>query len=400
LLFVLIALVALQVPFIYRRYQLGKVAEKIAATNASRIVRTDDKYDEYVGIIHAHTFLGGHSNAKFDELIKGANDAEVDFVMMTEHWSDDYDTAALTLNGKYGRTLFIGGNEIDTSDGDRFLMIPGSAEAASLRTRSTDAVLSKLNAEQRLGLITYPEKYNSWNAAFDGIEVFSLHTSAKAINKFTGPLDILWSGRAYPQLTFAQYFRRPDANLARFDEASQTREISLFAGTDAHSNIGFHLFGDDAGHKFLDFKLDPYGFSFSMARVHTLLPKGTPLTRESAVEAIKRGRNYVGIDALGDSSGFSFTVTSCEDTNETMGVRSEICNDFGPSQAKFKIFSPLNARIVVLRNGEKFAEYPNSTSIDFETKQGGAYRVEVYRDDLGEPFSGMPWIMSNPIYLR
>jgi len=30
----------------------------------------------------------------------------------------------------------------------------------------------------------------------------------------------------------------------------------------------------------------------------------------------------------------------------------------------------------------------------------GVYRVEVYREDLGEPFSKMPWIMSNPIYVR
>lgn len=386
----LIALVALQVPFIYRRYQLGKVAEKIAASNQSRIVRSDDKFDEYVGIIHAHTFLGGHSNAKFDELIKGANDAGVDFVIMTEHWSDDYDTAALTLNGKYGRTLFIGGNEIDTADGDRFLMIPGSAEAASLRKLSTDAVLAKLHAEQRLGLITYPEKYNSWNADFDGIEVFSLHTSAKAINKFTGPLDIIWSGRAYPQLTFAQYFRRPDANLAKFDEASQKRRVTLFAGTDAHSNIGFHLFGDDAGHKFLDFKLDPYAFSFSMARVHLVLPKGTELTKESAIGAIRGNYFYTGIDALGDTSGFRFDAFGTFD--------KDLKPIAGPLELVVR--SPLPGKIVILKNGLVFAERSGQSEISVPSDGPGVYRVEVYRDDLGEPFSQMPWIMSNPIYLR
>lgn len=390
LLFVLIALVALQVPFIYRRYQLGKVAEKIAASNASRIVRTDDKYDEYVGIIHAHTFLGGHSNAKFDELIKGANDAGIDFVMMTEHWSDDYDTSALTLNSKYGRTLFIGGNEIDTADGDRFLMIPGSSEAASLRRSSTDAVLAKLHAEQRLGLITYPEKYNSWNAAFDGIEVFSLHTSAKAINKFTGPFDVIWSGRAYPQLTFAQYFRRPDANLARFDEASQKRRVTLFAGTDAHSNIGFHLFGDDAGHKFLDFKLDPYAFSFSMARVHILLAKGTQLTKESAIEAVKLGRFFIGIDGIGDTSGFRFSAGEANFGDETAAANVQ----------QIRAFVPVTSRVILFKNGSKIDERPAAGDISFATDGAGVYRIEVYRDDLGEPFSQMPWIMSNPIYLR
>lgn len=390
LLIALAVLIAIQVPFIYRRYQLGKVAEKIAASNASRIVRTDDEFDEYVGIIHAHTFLGGHSNAKFDELIKGANDAGVDFVMMTEHWSDDYDTSALTLNGKYGRTLFIGGNEIDTVDGDRFLMIPGSAEAASLRRLSTDAVLAKLHAEHRLGLITYPERYKSWNASFDGIEVFSLHTSAKAINKFSGPFDILWSGRAYPQLTFAQYFRRPDANLARFDEASHKRRLTLFTGTDAHSNIGFHLFGDDAGHKFLDFKLDPYAFSFSMARVHILLPKGTPLTRDSAVDAVKSGRSYIGIDAIGDTSGFRFSANESIYGDETAAANVQ----------QLEVFVPVTSRVVLLINGARVDERPATGKIAFASSGPGVYRVEVYRDDLGEPFSQMPWIVSNPIYLR
>lgn len=390
LLLVLAVLIALQVPFIYRRYQLGKVAEKVSASDASRILRTDDKFDEYIGIIHAHTFLGGHSNAKFDELIKGANEAGVDFVMMTEHWSDDYDTAALTLNGKYGRTLFIGGNEIDTANGDRFLMIPGSSEAASLRKLSTDAVLAKLHSEQRVGLITYPERYNSWNAAFDGIEVFSLHTSAKAINKFTGPFDIIWSGRAYPQLTFAQYFRRPDANLAKFDEASQKRRVTLFAGTDAHSNIGFHLFGDDAGHKFLNFKLDPYAFSFSLARVHILLAKGTPLTRESATEAVKLGRYFIGIDGIGDTSGFRFSAGEANFGDEAAAANVQ----------QIKVFVPVTSRVVLLKSGSKIDERPATGDISFATDGAGVYRVEVYRDDLGEAFSKMPWIMSNPIYLR
>ena len=126
-LILLAILVAIQAPFIYRRYKVGKLAEKIAQLNAQRIPRSNDKFTEYKGIIHAHTSLGGHSTGGFDELIAAANANDLDFVIMTEHWSDAYDTSALTLNGVYGKTLFVGGNEIDTADSDRFLMIPGSA---------------------------------------------------------------------------------------------------------------------------------------------------------------------------------------------------------------------------------------------------------------------------------
>lgn len=386
----MIALAALQAPFIYRRWKLGQVAEKIAVAERDRVVRNDDEFVEYIGIIHAHTSLGGHSTGSFDELISGANKAGLDFVVMTEHWSDDYDTSSLTLSGKYGRTLFVAGNEIDTADGDRFLMLPGSRDAAGLRRSSTDAVLAKLHSEQRLAMITYPEKYNSWNAEFDGIEVFSLNTAAKAIDKLTGPFDVIWSGRAYPELTFAQYFRRPDSNLARFDEVSQKRPIALFAGTDAHSNIGLHFLGDDAGHKLIDLKLDPYVFSFSIARVHIVLAKGTELTSETILYAIKNNYFFTGIDALGDTSGFRF------DAYGTFGAN----NVPVPGPLSLQVRSPQPAKIVIYKNGTVFNEQSAVTNADVPTDGPGVYRVEVYRDDLSEPFSKMPWIMSNPIYVR
>ena len=383
-------LIAVQVPFVYRRYQLSKVAEKIAAADQDRQVNQNSQFDEYKGVIHAHTNLGGHSTGSFDELISGANAADLDFVLMTEHWSDDYDTSALTLNGKYGKTLFVGGNEIDTADGDRFLMIPGSAEAAGLRKLSTTAVIDKLHTEQRLALITYPEKYQSWNAEFDGVEVFSLHTAGKQMNWFTAFFDVLWSGKSYPELTFAQYFRRPDSNLARYDEAAVRRKTSLVSGTDAHSNIGFHLLGDDSGNKLLNFKIDSYKFSYSIVRTHILLAKGTPVSREAVIDAVRAGRFFTGFEAFGDTTGFSFT---CGDK----AAGDEVSFADG---SNFKVVTPIKARIVTFKNGVKFDEQMDVREVTVKPNGVGAYRVEVYRDDLGEPFSKMPWIISNPIYIR
>ena len=122
-----------QIPFIYRRYQTGKLAEKIAQLDAQRTTFTDPNFKEYKGIIHAHTNIGGHSSGTFDELIAAANANDLDFVLMTEHVSDTVDTAALTLNGVYGKTLFVGGNEVETTDSDRFLLIPGGGEAVKAK---------------------------------------------------------------------------------------------------------------------------------------------------------------------------------------------------------------------------------------------------------------------------
>lgn len=392
---VLILLLLVQIPFIYRRYQNGKLAEKINQLQSQRIARPNPNFNEYKGIVHAHTSLGGHSTGGFDELIAGANANDLDFVIMTEHYTDLYDTSALTLNGVHGgKTLFIGGNEIDTADGDRFLMIPGSSDAAGLRNMPTNAVLDKLHAENRLAFITYPEKFKSWDSDFDGDEVFSLHTSAKKMNPFLALFDLIWSYPAYPALTFATYFKRPDDNLAKFDEIAAKRKVVFTAGTDAHSNIGFHLFGDDAGNKILNVKIDPYRTTFQIVRVHALIDKNKPLTRESLIEALKNGHSFIGFDALGDTSGFNF---SAENGAETRIMGDDIALSQG---VRLRAVSPNQARFVFFKNGEKFFESEVAGEASVDIKESGTYRVEAYQDGLGNPFNKMPWIISDPIYVR
>ncbi len=406
LIVLLVLLVLAQIPFIYRRYQTGKLADKIASLDAQRTTLEHPQYNEYVGIIHAHTNLGGHSTGSFDELIAAANANDLDFVLMTEHYSDAFDTAEKTLNGVYGKTLFVGGNEVDTSDGDRFLLIPGGGEAARVRMSGTTAFLDAAHRENKLALITYPEKFRSWDSQFDGIEVFSLHTQAKQMSWLTALGDLIWSYPSYPELTLAKNFTRPDANLAKFDKiAAQrkedlsgqvnfTRQISLFAGTDAHSNIGFHIFGDDAGNKLIKIKLDPYATIFRIARIHVITLASPPFNSEGLIEALRNGNYFVGLDALGDSSGFLFSGVTGQGTG-TMG--HTISTGHG---LQLKVTTPVPARIILFKDGTVVSETGNAVEMTHIPLEIGAYRVEVYRDDLGPPFDKIPWIISNPIYVR
>ena len=394
ILFALIAMtIAIQVPFVYRRYELGNLTQKVADLEANHTIHTPTGWTEYRGIIHAHTNLGGHSTGTVEELVTAANDVGLDFVLMTEHYQPLIDTSALTPNGVVGKTLFVGGNEIDTASGDRFLMIPGAAYARDLLKEQTPSVLGRLHSENRLALITYPERFQTWSSDFDGIEVVSLHTEASHINKLTGPLDFLWSARAYPSLTLASILRRPDANLVQYDKIAQERRIVMFAGTDAHSNLGIHLFGDDAGHKYLDLKIDPYRVTFRIMRMHVLLPAGMPLDRDSLLQAVKAGHFYTGIDAMGDTSGFAFSVSG--------GPSGAIMGDEAAYSTGLMLLAatPQNARIVVFKNGTKFAENISS-EMAIKPDGPGVYRIEAYRTELGEPFDQMPWILSNPIYIR
>lgn len=379
-----------QIPFIYRRFQIANRAEKVNTLNANRINFSNPNFAEYKGIIHAHTNLGGHSTATFDELIDGASKANLDFVVMTEHTAENFDSSAKTLNGTYKNVLFIGGHEADTISGDRFLLIPGSAEAFQDARLETPAFLEKYQSQGKIAFVTYPEKFKSWNANFDGIEVFSLHTNAKTNIPFYAVFDFLWSFSSYPEMTFARFFVRPDANLRKFDEISQQRKITLFAGTDAHSNIGFHLFGDDAGNKLINLKIDRYEMVFRLARAHILVERNKQLNQQTVIEAIKKGNLFIGFDVLGDTSGFSFIAEN--------GTETKIQGDEIPlgNGVKLKINSPQIARFVIFKNGEKIFEDAEKNEIIYEAKEKGIYRTEIYLDDLSE----MPWIISNPIYVR
>jgi hypothetical protein len=193
---------------------------------------------------------------------------------------------------------------------------------------------------------------------------------------------------------FADHLRRPDTNLKQFDEISRTRRISMFGGTDGHSNIGLHVFGTDTGGKLLNIKIDPYETTFRIVRMHILLPKDVPLTRESLIDAIGKGNYFTGFDAFGDTTGFRFVGTA----------GSEIVQQGGEASYSdgllLKISSPVAVRMVIFKNGEKWSEQADVADYAIKPDGAGVYRVELYQDALGETGSKMPWIVSNPIYVR
>lgn len=393
LLIVLAVILLAQIPFIYNRYKFGQLADKISALETQKIQLLNQNYKDYKGVIHVHTAIGGHSTSGFDELIDGATKNNLDFVVMTEHTAALYDTSALTLQGNVGGVLFVGGQEVETAT-DRFLLLTGSAEAGRADKISTTDFLQSIHAQNKLAFITYPEKHKTWNADFDGIEVFSLHTNAKKMNPFFVLLDAIWSYYSYPELVLAKYFERPDENLQRFNEVAAQRKSTLFAGTDAHSNIGFHLFGDDVGNKMINLKIDRFETIFRAMRNHVLLEKDKPLTQENLLQALKDGHCFIGLDALGDTNGFSFIAEN--------GIESRIMGDeiALTENLNLKVSATQIARFIIFKNGEKIHEETGVAQINFPTKEKGTFRIEVYLDSLGEPFDKMPWIISNPIYIK
>ena len=300
-----------QLPFAYRRYRLRRLRNTIQQLASQRVPPPgESEFVDYQGVIHVHSALGGHSTGNFAELIAAAKANQLDFVIMTEHPQPDFDTAALTLNGMHAGVLFVNGNEVETSNGDRLLLIPGPADSASASTKTTQEIIDKQKAGGGLSLAAYPADSQNWQTTpVHGVEVYNLFTNARGINPAVMFFDGLWSYGSYPELMFANFFARPTENLKRWDDAisASGRKLTAIAGNDAHSNVGVSV-NDAAGKQWLGVKLDPYERSFRVVRTHVLIKKNQALSRESLLEAIALGHCYVSFDIFGEAKGFSFTV--------------------------------------------------------------------------------------------
>jgi len=402
LLLLLLLLAISQIPFIYRRYKLGRLQAAIQQLNSGS-VQAEKLGDpaEFKGVIHVHSFLGGHSTGTFADIISAAQANELDFVVMTEHPSSNFNTAEMTLKGEHGGVLFVNGNEVSTAAGDRLLLVPGDAQAADDSKRSTQDVFSRRS--NGLNVVAYPQEFKSWEASgYKGIEVYNVYTNARQINPIVMFFDALWSYRSYPDLLFATFYERPAASLKLWDEQIKQRgeRIVATAGNDAHANIGMSL-NDSSGKTLLGFKLDPYERSFRLVRMHVLvsLPLSGDLDFSSLQErdllsAISAGHCFIGFDLFGDTTGFRY-FAHAEGADRMMGDEIKLENE-----VLLTVGIPIAGRIVLLKDGVVVDDKSGVSKLEFVARERGTYRVEAFLPQLRKPAGERPWIISNPIYVR
>jgi len=402
LLFLLVLLAISQIPFIYRRYKLGRLNAAVQQLNTQSV--KSDKLGgvtEFKGVIHVHSSLGGHSTGTFADIISAAQSNQLDFVVMTEHPSSNFSTAEMTLKGNHGGVLFVNGNEVSTAAGDRLLLIPGDAQAADDGKWSTQEVISRRTTG--LTFVAYPQEFKNWGSSgYKGIEVYNVYTNARRINPVVMFFDALWSYRSYPDLLFATFYERPAENLKLWDEQIKQRgeRIVATAGNDAHANIGLSL-NDSSGKTLLGFKVDPYERSFRLVRMHVLvnLPFSgrvdfSSLQEGDLLSAISAGHCFIGFDLFGDTTGFRYDAHD-EDENRMMGDEIKLENE-----VRLTVGLPVTGRIVLLKDGVVVEDKSAVSKLEFVAREKGSYRVEAYLPQLAKPAGDQPWIISNPIYVR
>ncbi len=342
-----------------------------------------DGFTRVSGVIHVHTRYSD-GGGTVEEVVRAARQTGLDFVIVTDHNNLD----AKSKEGRYGRVLLLVGTEVSSSAGYLLgLGIPDPAFRFSGDPREALDDIRQLGGVAFAAHPTSPREefsWRGWDLAGDwGLEVLNL--------------DCQWRDASWPRLARAALLyplgsrhallgmlSRPNSVLRRWDALLRHRHVPAIAAADAHSRIAL------PGKRSLRFP--SYQALFAIARNHVLLD--SPLAGDfdgdarAILVALAEGRSYLALDALAPADGFFFEAAA-DGRRWTMG-------DTVPAELRPRLRAggrlPRGARLVLLRDGQPIAE--GEGRLGYQAPGPGSYRVEVYA-----PGWGMPWVLSNPIYV-
>jgi hypothetical protein len=196
--------------------------------------------------------------------------------------------------------------------------------------------------------------------------------------------------------TLAALLDRPEDALSRWDRSTASRATVGVAGSDAHARIGLRGEGDPFEPR-MAFHVPSYEQVF---RTFSISVTGVTLTQDAAVDAkalidaIRHGHVFSTIDGLAGPAIVSFAA-------EARGRRAQMGDSLPEGVgATFHVESnaPVNSRIVLLKDGVDVMQSSGPRQ-QFTAPEPGIYRIEIQLAEApGAP--PIPWVVTNPIYLR
>ena len=347
------------------------------------------------GSLHIHSVRsdGGGTVA---EIAAAASRAGLDFLVLTDHGDG---TRAPAAPAYRSGVLCLDGVEIST-DGGHYLAL-GLPRAPYPLGGDAAGVVEDVARLGGFGIVAHPASpkpelaWRDWSLPVDGVEWLNADSQWRDEGLTSLAAAVLGYGFRPPE-SLAAVFDRPAAALSHWDLQTARRRVVGLAGSDAHARVPI----DIGGGRGFGIPFPTYETLFRAFSVHVELGRawsGDPRAdAEALLDAVRAGRLYTVIDALGELAHFRYRARSGEAVIE-MGERVVGTE---PVALEVSVGGPPGREIVLLRQGRAVAR-SRSSALRFEVAGGAApaaYRAEVGLDGApGTP--PVPWIVSNPIYV-
>ena len=330
---------------------------------------------EIQGIYHIHTrFSDGRKTT--DEIAGLASKAGLNFIILTDHGSPNRESYA--SQGWKNGVLVLAGSELSVSRG-HLVGLDFKLLSSNFSQNAEEAVFG-IMAAGGFSVIAHPYSKVQWswgeNIGYSGIEIVNANFMLKEELLFSVPY--LPALLIKPSYSLLKILDSPQRELRKWDELNKISQIYGYFSTDAHL-----LYRSALDFLRLHIILDaPLSSDFESARGHVF-------------EALRSGRFYNSIHAAAQAAGFRFWG---ERGKEVVPMGRTTLFESGLTlhvQAPF----PFAKEIHLIQDGKSIFR-STEENISFEAKQPGVYRVEVYLREKSPLGKEIPWIVSNPIFLR
>ncbi len=337
--------------------------------------------------------------ASHAEIARAAITAGLDFVVVTDHNILVQGVEGYYGNSETGYVLLLTGEEIHDRGRDpqvNHMLVYGAEMELCQCAGDPQGLIDAVNAAGGMAFLAHPHDppirlihepaipWVDWNIqGYTGLELWNFMSSFKGvINK--GPFTALKYAFRPEDSIFA-----PDPQtLALWDDLLSRRlRVVGIGGADAHGTQ-YH-FGP------FSHTVYPYDFLFSCINTHVLTPQ--PLTgdwqkdKRLVYRAVRQGNAFVSFDLIGNARGFRFSAHG-QSASAVMGGSLRLGQN-----VTFQAVAREHGHIKLIRHGKVVAESTGRENLMYVARQGGAYRVEVWRSYKGK---SRLWILSNPIYIE
>ena len=348
-------------------------------------------YRIYRGCVHIHsTYSDGGGSV--EEIAQAAQNAGLDYAVLTDH-----NTLQPLRDGKEGwyvNTLILISTELSLPDG-HFLALNLPPDFTWDRN-NTQRAINQVNAAGGFGYFAHPISrwpWTNWNVTgFTGMELTNLSSlfhqegtsqPLRLIGNFMR--DYLANSNRAMQRTMMV---ASDGSLERWSEMIKSRQTVGIGSVDAHALIKI-------GGR--ELRIPSYGDIFRSLQIHILVPESFNRDinhdKRLVYSALQNGRCYTAYTIWGDPSGFQYSASR---SGQSVVMGQPIAREGGSVTLRVRVPGNQRTTTRIFRGPDRiFSTTLKSFSVPAPV--AGAYRAEV---DVTRDGRLVPWVISNPIYVR